>query len=126
MFRGYKRFDTMKYAPHISFFVFIFLIVAIGVLTNSSSIGMLIGFVAAGVIQPEIILSGLLIGFLATGQKKLIAIAIVVAIVLSLIIVNINSSLGATLFTMEIILRCISILTWVYLANAVVLFRKKV
>ncbi len=116
----------MKYAPHISFFVFIFLIVAIGVLTNSSSIGMLIGFVAAGVIQPEIILSGLLIGFLATGQKKLIAIAIVVAIVLSLIIVNINSSLGATLFPMEIILRCISILTWVYLANAVVLFRKKV
>ena len=61
-----------KYIPHIIFFVSIFLIVTISIVTNSGSMGFLIGFTANQIIQPEIIISGLLIGFLPLDRKNLL------------------------------------------------------
>ncbi len=107
-----------KYIPHLCYFGVIFAIIIIGVATNSREIARFAGTLTGLSIDPIIIIGGLLIGFLIKGQQKIIAAALVLGIVASVIITVINSS-SFSLFIL--ILRCLATLAWAYIANIIVL-----
>jgi len=115
----------IRFVPHITFFSLIFAVILIGVATNSGTVGQMTGFLITFSIDPLIIIGGLLIGFISKGQIKLILFSVVFGVVASIIIIKLNSSLGATITPLKVVLRCIATLAWAYVANFFILIKRQ-
>jgi hypothetical protein len=111
-----------KYLPHLSFFGVILAIIIIGMATNSREVAKLAGALVGLSIDPIVIVGGLLIGFFLKGQLKIIGAAIIFGVIASIVITNINSSSFSPII---LVVRCVAVIAWSYVANIIVLARTK-
>ena len=106
-----------RFTPHVLFFVILSITVILAFATNSGSLGIVLGILTAYAMDPVIVIGGLAIGALNRSQAKLILFTVAFGIVASIVIANLDSSLGAGLTPGKIFLRCVATLAWAYLAN---------
>lgn len=119
-----ERHSTfVRFAPHLLFFGVLFLVILLGVQSNSGKIGSALGILTAFAIDPLLVIGGLLIGGMNRNQLKLLLFAAAFGVIASIIIANMNSSFGARLTGEKVFFRIIAVLGWAYISNIFVLLK---